>query len=595
MLFMFLIFCRTRPLIGQIINATLLNSLGAMVGLYHPDKVYFGLANAYGIPSSVFYFTQNIPLTILTSILQISIVLPSFKQNLIEAIGNTDSDVFAEKFTRSFITITIPFQILYLVVVYTLNKKTDELSRATIKAEEALEQQKIFLYSFSHEMRNPMNSLLGNLDLVMMSQQITPDLKEMINTAKICGVLLLNLINTVLDAGKLGIGKLEVNPVSTKVHDVFQKIWGISHEMISRKDLHSHLKISRQVPPRLTLDGHRLSQVLMNLIGNSIKFTEKGSIVVSVSWIPSPEITEKCFQPIPYDDEDEGLFEKQYNMYAIRRRKGLDRDRTQSLILAGGVKEFGLEGVSQPAAESKGILKIIVRDTGCGMAKEELSKLFQKFSQVGQVTTKRQMGTGLGLYISKEIIENMKGQIRAYSKPRIGSTFIICIPTAAEPLQPQAELQMSVNDHLIPRLRSKRFTTIIADDSSFNVSLVSNFYLKLGVKVLATASNGQLAYENYLEMVRLKRKIDIITLDIDMPIMNGNEVCEKIRQYEQKNNLRRSFVILISGNYEEKDMYNLLKKDSEMGADCFLRKPLVFEELCWMLYKYEQSLGNAQE
>jgi len=231
-------------------------------------------------------------------------------------------------------------------------------------------------------------------------------------------------------------------------------------------------------------------------------------------------------------------------------------------------------------------LKIIIKDTGCGMDKEELSKLFQKFSQVGQVTSKRQMGTGLGLFISKEIVENMGGQIRAYSKPKIGSTFVICIPTVAVPMQMQSMQQINLNDQLIPRLRSRKLTTIVADDSAFNVSLVCNFYAKIGVEVLATANNGKMAYEKYLEILKTIH-IDIITLDIDMPLMNGREVCEKIRQFEKQNNLKRSFVILISGNYEEKDVSNFLstKEREDMQADCFLKKPLVFEELCWALYK----------
>jgi len=214
-----------------------------------------------------------------------------------------------------------------------------------------------------------MNSLLGNLDLALMGQ-IAPDVREMIGTAKVCGVLLLNLINTVLDAGKLGLGKLEVNPVPTRVHDVFQRAWAISHDIITKKGLKSHLKISRQVPARLLLDSHRLNQVLMNLIGNATKFTEHGSIMLAISWLADPEgVSDECFKQIPYDDESEGVFEKEYNMYAIKRRGRNEIMTDQSLILSGAIKEFRLEGVSQPITESRGVLKIIIKDTGCGMKK----------------------------------------------------------------------------------------------------------------------------------------------------------------------------------------------------------------------------------
>jgi len=567
-----------------------MNLQGFVITAYDEDRSYLGLATIYTIPCCVFYLTQNISLTGITCIAQVSIVLTIFKGSVIQAISFSDPEEFADKFTKGFIKFSVALQILYLIIAYNLNKKTAELLKATKKIEEALEQQKTFVYSFSHEMRNPMNSLLGNLDLALMSQQIAPEIREMLNTSKVCGVLLLNLINTVLDAGKLGLGKLEVNPVPARVHDVFQKVWVISHEIISKKGLKSHLKISRQVPLRLLLDSHRLNQVLMNLIGNAIKFTEQGLITVSVNWLEGKqEICDECFQPIPYDDVDEGVFEKEYNMYALKRA---DPRTDQSLILTGGVKEFCLEGVSQPTVQSTGVLKIIIKDTGCGMSEEDLSKLFQKFSQVGQVTTKRQMGTGLGLFISKEIIENMRGQIRAYSKLKIGSTFTICIPTTALPMQPQSEHQISLSTQMIPKLAKKKLRTIVADDSAFNVSLVCNFYSKISVEVLATASNGQMAYEKYLYIIKGTAHLHIITLDIDMPIMNGKEVCEKIRQYEREKNLKPAMIILISGNYEEQEMFDLLSQKRGSGVDCYLKKPLVFEELCWALYKYVFAVSS---
>ena len=217
--------------------------------------------------------------------------------NLVEAISFSDPNEFADNFSKYFILISIPLQLLIVLVVYDLNHKTFKLAKETRRAEEALEQQKTFVYSFSHEMRNPMNSLLGNLELALMGN-ISSETREMITTAKVCGLLLLNLINTVLDAGKLGIGKLEANPVPTRVHDVFQRAWTISHDLITRKGLTSHLKISKLVPPRLLLDSHRLNQVLMNLIGNAIKFTEHGSITLAISWLTEPNVSDECFNPM---------------------------------------------------------------------------------------------------------------------------------------------------------------------------------------------------------------------------------------------------------------------------------------------------------
>jgi len=563
--------CRSHIGLGQTINTILYNIVG--LGLHFREEgVYYSLNLAHGLPLTIFCMTQNVALTAITSCFQLNIVITKFKSNLFQAISFSDPSIFVEKFIKTFATMYVGAQILYVIVIYTLNKRTEELSEANKKAEDALEQQKTFVYSFSHEMRNPMNSLLGNLDLALMAQ-VAPEIREMIATAKTCGVLLLNLINTVLDAGKLGLGRLEVNPVPTRIHDVLQRVWGISHDLITKKGLKGHLKISKKVPPRVMIDGHRINQVFMNLIGNAIKFTESGSITMTISWL---EVGQKCFEPVPYDAESEGIFEKEENFYAIKR----DNGDQENFILTGNVKEFNLEGVAQMLTETKGTLKVVIKDTGCGIRQEELSKLFQKFSQVGEDNSKKQKGTGLGLFISQEICNNLGGEIRAYSKPGKGTTFIVCIPCVGLPTM-QLE---RCDEKFISRLKAKGLRTIIADDSPFNVTLVKNFYAKIGIDVLGLANNGLGAYKKYLKCVGEGRDVDIVTLDIDMPLMNGKEVCEKIREYEEKNEVKKPcVVILISGNYEEENVEKLWLDGGRRKADYFLKKPLVFEEFCWAI------------
>ena len=188
---------------------------------------------------------------------------------------------FLDKQAQANNMVIIFMTIILAVTFNTLDKKTKEVAKAKKETEEALEHQKTFVFSFSHELRNPLNSLQGNLQLALMSS-LPNETREVIKTAKVCGELLLQLINNVLDTGKSDLGKLVVSPSPTKIHDLFQRVWAVSTELISRKILKDHLKIEKKIPPILLLDGHRVNQVLMNLIGNAIKFTEKGAISISI-------------------------------------------------------------------------------------------------------------------------------------------------------------------------------------------------------------------------------------------------------------------------------------------------------------------------
>jgi len=534
------------------------------------------------MPPFIYFLTQSIPLMCFSALSQTLALIFIYKPALLLLLRTGDIEEFVERFVEYGVTVMIFLVIAYSHLLVTLRKRTTELSKAIKSSEDTLEQQKTFVYSFSHELRNPINSLLGNLQLVLMGD-IPHDIREMVNTSKICGELLLNLINTVLDAGKLDIGQLELSTAPTRIHDLLQRIWTISNDIIVRKNLKSHLKIDKNVPPTLLLDGHRVNQVLMNLLGNAVKFTQKGLISITIKWLDSHNVTDKSFEPIPYDNQDEGLFEKEENMYLVKA-ENQGKQPKDYFLLTSGTKEFDLSGVRQPQSEFKGTLKIIIKDTGCGMSQEDLNKLFLKFSQVGNDPTKKKIGTGLGLFISRKLCRNMKGDIRVYSKPGIGSTFIVCIPTTAIASRYGTRTDTSLNT-IIKELQARKLRTIVADDSPFNVNLVTNFYMKIRAEVVATASNGQSAYMKFLECLEEEAPVDIVTLDIDMPIMNGKVTCEKIREYEREHNLKPVIIILISGNYEEQYVANFVGNGHNRKADCFLKKPLLFEELCWAVYK----------
>jgi len=335
-----------------------------------------------------------------------------------------------------------------------------------------------------------------------------------------------------------------------------------------------------------------VNQILLNLIGNSIKFTEHGSISVTIKWLSGErKVNDKCFEPLPYDDIDEGLFEKEENLSTVNTItskfgccvESPSKLQSSFVVLSNDKKRFNCDDVYYPKKEINGVLKIIVKDTGSGMKREALDKLFQKFSQVSENVSQRQIGTGLGLFITKEICDAMDGEIRAYSKIGVGTTFVVCLPAVALPLDDESGLQRASSKSMIARLTERRLKALVADDSPFNVSLISDYLSKFGASVVSVAYNGYDAFMKYKDSRKAHIEIDVVTLDIDMPKMDGKAACEKIRQYEKENNLKPVVIILISGNYDKEQIGDYIN-GSVRKADCFLKKPVSFEDFNAAVY-----------
>jgi len=551
-----------------------------------PDMAFMHFGNVIMHPALILMITNNIFLVVITGLAEIVASLTIFKQVIRQNLIMLDEDTFTEKLVETSVSVVVVLLIIFVIVFWRLNKMNKELAVTRKLAEDRLEQQKTFVFSFSHELRNPLNSLLGNLQLAMMSV-LPKDSKETVRTAQMCAELLLQLINNVLDIGKCDLGRLEVNPTPTKVYECFERIWTISGDLISRKNLKSHIKIEKSVPSLLSLDSHRINQIMMNLIGNSLKFTEKGSIFLSVKWLPgSLVVNEKCFEPIPYDSESEGIFEKDEGLYLLSMNTQ-KQESSNHLVFTNSKSKESIKSLGTPSENprdpSTGMLKIVVQDTGCGISQAGLSKLFQKFSQVSDDPCKRQIGTGLGLFITKEICRAMKGDIRAYSREGQGTTFIVCIPTRSVALQLHPHLQIS-SSSMISTIMQKKLKAVVADDSMLNIKMISEFFYQLNVEVMSTAANGLDAYTDYKNYRDFKQMIDIITLDIDMPKLDGKMACQKIREYERQMRLKPAIIILISGNYDLEQVNNYMDAHNEKRADWFLKKPVKFEDFSSTIY-----------
>ena len=175
----------------------------------------------------------------------------------------------------------------------------------------------------------------------------------------------------------------------------------------------------------------------------------------------------------------------------------------------------------------------------------------------------------------------MNGEIRAYSKVGVGSSFIVCIPTAALPLKSRQRVN---SESMIQQLTEKGIKALVADDSPFNVNLTCNYFAQFGATVVSVAYNGYDAFMKYRECRMANVNIDIVTLDIDMPVMDGRTVCDKIRDYEKANKLKPVIIILISGNYDTEQIDEYINPEKGHRADCFLRKPVSFSEFNRAIY-----------
>ncbi len=505
------------------------------------------------------------------------------KQMFMNILKEMSSEEIAEKYIST-INFFLPVMFIATAIGYnTLIQNLSELAKAKVTSDTALSQFKTFLLGISHEIRNPINSLLGNLYL-LLDEPMSYAAKDMVSTSKICAELLLQLINNILDSGKIEAGNFQVQSNPTNIYELTSKIWISSSELIKRKNLSCCLKMASDVPPMIMLDPYRMTQILLNLIGNAVKFTDKGSINLTIEWLEDLEVADNnAFMPIPYDQDEEPIFEK--------KSATLSRSFFSTLSLTK--REFyDKEMEHYPELGQKGILKIIISDTGCGMAKDEISKLFQKFSQVSQDSAMRQIGTGLGLYITKQIVKKMDGDIRAYSLPNAGTTLITCIPTF---YSPSFRKKLDRNQ-AIETLSLKNLIGIAVDDADFNLSLMEQYFAKFNGKIIGKAHNGEEGFKLFMKLLRQDVKFDLVIADLNMPVLSGKELCEKIRSYEDAHGLKRVFILIISGYDNENEIKTLLDQNGKYKANYFLKKPVDLEHLIDVLSNYyiPESSGSRQ-
>ncbi|HAX74918.1 MAG TPA: serine/threonine protein kinase [Cyanobacteria bacterium UBA11372] len=410
-----------------------------------------------------------------------------------------------------------------------VEERTQELATAKKAAEAASKAKSEFLSNMSHELRTPLNGILGYTQILQRDNSLKIKQKEAINIIHQCGAHLLTLINDILDLSKIEAGKMELCPSEIDFSFFLQCVVEICRIKADSKNISFTYQPSNQLPTSIYADEKQLRQVLINLLGNAIKFTEEGGVTFKVEVIGNGSLV------IGNQPNDNQLPITNYQLPLCK-------------------------------------IRFLIQDTGLGMSEAEIAQIFLPFERIGD-KSRLVEGTGLGLAISHKIVNMMGSTINVKSQLGEGSTFWIDLDLPV--IVGSTKSSQSNQNEMIIGYQGKQQKILIVDDKWQNRAVLRNMLEPLGF-IIAEAANG----EEGIEVARALQP-NLIIIDLVMPVLDGFEMMRQLRRLPEFESLP---IVACSAS-----VYNIDRQKSiQAGSNDFLSKPVVLENL---LEKLQLHLG----
>ncbi len=395
----------------------------------------------------------------------------------------------------------------------------EELRAATAAAEAANDAKSNFLANTSHEIRTPLTSILGYADLLAERQLEPHDHDRYVDIVRQNAQHLLALIDDLLDLSRAEMGKVRVTFGEESPREVAQQAVELLHPRAAEKELALILRIDPETPATIQTDGVRLRQILLNLVSNAIKFTPHGSVTLTLH--------------------------------------------------------------RSPADEGKTMVRFDVTDTGIGMSPDNLQAIFEPFYQIDQSNTRRFGGFGLGLAISRQLAQQMGGELNVQSTPGSGSTFSLDLPVRhVEPSPPPKAISAASAPTLPAHV-------LIAEDTPNIRLLVSEYLTRAGASVTAVGNGAEAvgAIRQSLAGGAAGRAFDLVILDLHMPVLDGAGAMKQIREAGFPGP-----VVGLTADYMEKSPDQWTRE----GWDAMAAKPIDRQAFIPLLARMIAQRGNAE-